>query len=398
MRTLAIEGGKPVRKEILPFGVPFIGAEEIREVTNTLESGWIGTGPKVQQFESEFASYVNARFAVALNSCTSGLHLALILAGVRAGDEVIVPSLTFVATANVVEHVGARPVIVDIDPISLCISSTEIEKAISPRTRAVIPVHFGGMPCDLDSIATLASTFNLLVIEDAAHAVGARFCGKMVGSISPFTSFSFYATKNLTTGEGGMVTTDVEHWDEALRRYRLHGLQRDAWARYGKELIQPNAVLPGYKYNMTDVNASIGIHQLHKQELFLEKRRRIAEQYDLVFQELGGLVRVQPRPSLNTRHAQHLYTLILDLKQLTVDRDAVVRALLAENIGVAVHFLPVHMQPYYQKKYGYLPTQLPNSHVVGESILSLPLMPQMTDNDVLDVIEAVTTVLAAYKR
>jgi dTDP-4-amino-4,6-dideoxygalactose transaminase len=406
--TLAIEGGKPVRDEMLRFGAPNFGVEEIAEVVDTLKSGWISTGPKTKQFEREFAAYVGAKYAVGLNSCTAGLHLSLVVQGIGPGDEVIVPPLTFGATANVVEHVGARPVLADIDPATLCIDPLEIEKAIGPRTKAIIPVHYGGMPCDLDAIHDLARAHNLLVIEDAAHAIGAKYKGRMIGSISSLTNFSFYANKNLSTAEGGMVTTDDPALEEKLRVYHLHGLSRDAWKRYHtKEFSASEVVVPGYKYNMTDLQASLGIHQLRKQEQFIARREALAVLYDRALSELGGPVRIVPRPPYDgggigkegrSRHVLHLYVLLLDLARLKVSRNRVLSALLAENIGVSMHFTPLHMHPYYRDKYGYRPGDFPVACRVGESVISLPLVPQMTEKDAEDVVEGVRKVLSAYRK
>ncbi len=400
MTKLAIDGGEPVREKMLPFGTPFFGDEEIAEVIDTLKSGWISTGPKTKKFEDEFAAYVGAKYAVALNSCTAGLHLSLIVTGIGPGDEVIVPPLTFGATANVVEHVGARPVFADIDPITLCIDPNEIEKAITPRTKAAIPVHYGGMPCAMDEIRTIADAHRFSVIEDAAHAIGTRYKGRTIGSLSPLTDFSFYANKNLSTAEGGMVTTDDAALEEKLRVYHLHGLDRDAWKRYRtKRFSMSQVVVPGYKYNMTDLQASLGLHQLHKQGQFIARREEIAAFYDEAFSEFEGLVRTVPRPrDGKSRHALHLYVLLLDLARMKVDRNQVISALLAENIGASMHFWPLHMHPYYRDRYGYQPDDFPIARRVGESVLSLPLVPQMTARDAQDVVTAVRKVIRAYKK
>ena len=397
---LAIEGGKPVREKMLLFGAPCFGEEEIAEVVDTLRSGWISTGPKAKRFEDEFAAYVGAKYAVALNSCTAGLHLSLVVLGIGPGDEVIVPSLTFGATANVVEHVGARPVFADIDPETLCIAPEEIERRITPRTRAVIPVHYGGMPCAMDEVHAIADAHHIAVVEDAAHAIGAKYKGRMVGTLSPLTNFSFYANKNLSTAEGGMVTTDDAALEEKLRVYHLHGLSRDAWKRYHtKSFSMSEVVVPGYKYNMTDLQASLGLHQLRKQEQFIARREEIAAYYDEAFSELDGMVRTVRRPRNGQgRHVLHLYVLLLNLERLKVDRNQVISALLAENIGASMHFWPLHMHPFYRQKYGYQPDDLAVSRRVGESVLSLPLVPQMTDRDAEDVVRGVDKVLAGYER
>ncbi len=397
---LAIEGGKPLREKMLPFGAPCFGDAEIQEVADTIRSGWISTGPKTKKFEEEFATYVQCKYAVALNSCTAGLHLSLIVSGIVPGDEVIVPPLTFGATANVVEHIGARPVFADIDPLTLCIDPKQIERAITPRTKAIIPVHYGGMPCAMNEIRAIADEHNLVVIEDAAHAIGAKYQGKMIGTLSALTNFSFYANKNLSTAEGGMVTTDDAELEAKLRVYHLHGLSRDAWKRYHtKEFSMSEVVVPGYKYNMTDIQASLGIHQLRKQEQFIARREEIAAFYDEAFSECAGLVRTVPRPHDGTsRHVLHLYVLLLDLARLSVNRNRVISALLAENIGVSMHFWPLHMHPYYREKYGYKPDDYPVARRVGESVLSLPLVPQMTKHDAQDVVDAVVKVVGTYRR
>ncbi len=396
---LAIDGGAPVRETMLLFGAPFFGDEEIAEVIDTLKSGWVSTGPKTKKFEEEFAAYVGNEYAIALNSCTAGLHLSLIVLGIKPGDEVVVPSMTFGATANVVEHIGARPVLVDIDPATLCIDPQAVERAITPRTRAIIPVHYGGMPAAMDEITAIAAKHGLTVVEDAAHAVGARYKGRMIGAISPLTNFSFYANKNLSTAEGGMVTTCDSEYETKLRVYHLHGLSRDAWKRYHtKEFSMSEVVVPGYKYNMTDIQASLGLHQLRKQEQFIARRQELASFYDRAFCDLD-VVRTIARPQDGqNRHVLHLYVLLLDLDQLSVTRNRVLSALLAENIGASMHFWPLHMHPYYCEKYGYRPDDLPVARRIGESVLSLPLTPQMTEQDAEDVVAAVFKVTKAYRR
>jgi dTDP-4-amino-4,6-dideoxygalactose transaminase len=384
---------------MLVFGAPVLGEDEIAEVLDTLRSGWIGTGPKTSSFEAEFAQYVGARHAVAVNSCTAALHLSLVVSGVGPGDEVVTTPLTFCATANVAVHQGAIPRFADIDPDTLNVDPGEIERAITPRTKVVVPVHFGGLPCDRRAIGEIADRYGLSVVEDAAHAVGARSDGRMIGAGGNLTCFSFYANKNLTTAEGGMVVCDDGERAEALAVYRLHGLNRDAWERYrSQRLILSDTIHPGYKYNMTDLQASLGIHQLRKQERFLEIRERHARRYDEAFRSMPG-VGLQPRPDGRlTRHALHLYVLLLDLEQFTVDRNQVVVALRAENIGAAIHYRALHTHPYYRDRFGYRPDAFPNAARAGERILSLPLTPGMTDEDVDDVIEAVTKVLTAYRR
>ena len=293
---LAIDGGTPIRDQFLPFGRPCLGEEEAREVLDTLQSRWIGTGPKAIRFEEMFAQYVQCKHALAVNSCTAALHLSLVVSGIGPGDEVITSPLTFAATANVIVHTGAEPVFADIDPITLNIDPQAIERAITPRTKAVMPVHFGGLACAMNEIVSLAERHNLVAIEDAAHAVGTKYRGRMIGGSGNLTCFSFYANKNLTTAEGGMVTTDGDDLAEKIAVYRLHGLSKHAWQRYSaRRLLLSDALHPGYKYNMPDLMASLGIHQLKKQEAFLETRERYAHVYDEVFANKPG-IRLQPRP------------------------------------------------------------------------------------------------------
>ena len=395
---LAIDGGAPVRSDFLVFGRPCIGQEEIAEVVDTLTSGWIGTGPKTIRFEQQFAAYVGAQYAVAVNSCTAALHLSLLAAGIGPGDEVITSPLTFAATANVVIHCGARPVFADIDPTTLNIEPDTIERALTPRTRAIIPVHFGGLACAMDDISRIAQRHDLVIIEDAAHATGTRYAGRMVGTLGNLTCFSFYANKNLTTAEGGMVTTDDSTLADKIAVYRLHGLSKHAWQRYSSHtLLLSDAIYPGYKYNMPDLAAALGIHQLAKQERFLAIRESHAQVYDQAFSTLAG-VRLQPRPTNPAyRHALHLYVLVLNLAQFRVSRNEIIAALLAENIGVALHYRALHTHPYYQETYGYRPEDYSVAYNVGESVLSLPLTPGMTDEDLSSVIEGVYKVLGSYR-
>lgn len=396
---LAVAGGTPIREKFLVFGAPTLGDEEIAEVVDTLRSGWIGMGPKVIRFEEQFHDYIGCRYAAAVSSCTAGLHLGLVVHDVGPGDQVITSPLTFVATANVVLHQGARPVFVDIDPHTLNIDPNRVEAAITPRTRAIIPVHFGGLSCDMDAIMDIARRHNLAVIEDAAHAVGTRYHGRLVGATpGSLASFSFYANKNMTTAEGGMVTTDNQELVDKLLVYRLHGMDRDAWQRYQvrqKDLC--DFIAPGYKYNLTDLQASLGIHQLRKLEGFLSTRERLAAHFDAAFDQLP-LVRRQFRPAPGAdRHALHLYLLILDVDRLTVSRNQVLMALRAENIGATLHYGAVHLLGYYQRL-GYRRGDCPVAESISDRIMSLPLVPTMTTADADDVIAAVHKVLSAYAR
>lgn len=401
--TIQMEGhnqlrGSAIRRDsFLVFGAPYIGEAEVAEVVDTLRSGWIGFGPKCLQFEKDFGRYVAAAEAVSLNSCTAGLHLALVDAGVGRGDEVITTPLTFVATANVIEHVGARPVFVDVNRKTQNIDPALIEAAITPRTKAVIPVHMAGRPCDMDAITEIARRHDLVVIEDAAHAIEAAWAGCRVGSMSPYTVFSFYATKNMTTGEGGMLTTSSSKIADRIRVLRLHGLSKDAWKRYSAEGFQPyDTAVPGWKYNMTDLQASLGIHQLARLDENLKIREQIWQAYDGAFADLPGLEIPDP-PGPNERHARHLYTLMINEDLLAIDRNRFAAELTDRNIGCGIHFVPVHQHSYYRAKYGRAPVPLRTSEEIGRRTLSLPMSAGLTDQDVKDVIHAVTQIAQQHR-
>jgi dTDP-4-amino-4,6-dideoxygalactose transaminase/glycosyltransferase involved in cell wall biosynthesis/SAM-dependent methyltransferase len=394
---LSVEGREPVRSTFLPFGAPCLGEEEVAEVVDTLRSGWIGTGAKAERFEQEFAAYVGVEHAVALNSCTAGLFLSLLALGIGSGDEVITTPLSFAATVNVIEHVGARPVLADINPETLNIDPRCVEQAVTTRTRAIIPVHFGGLACEMEALQAIATKHDLAIIEDAAHAVGTRSLGRSAGAFGRVASFSFYANKNLTTAEGGMVTTNDQALADRIRTLSLHGLSRDAWKRFNsRRLMKSDVLLPGYKFNMPDLSASLGIQQLRKQERFMEIRERHARRYDEAF--AGLPVRLQPRPANKeqSRHSLHLYLLVLEAGRWRVHRDQLIEALLRENIGAALHYRAIHTHPFYREKYGYKPEDYLQAYRVGERILSLPLTPGMTDADASDVIKAVHKIAKAY--
>ncbi|MGC9356433.1 MAG: DegT/DnrJ/EryC1/StrS family aminotransferase [Anaerolineae bacterium] len=396
---IALEGGDPVRDAFLPFGEPCIGDEEIAEIVDTLRSKWIGTGPKTQRFEEAFRNYIGADCAVAVSSCTAALHLSLIAAGIGEGDEVITTPMTFSSTVNVIVHEDAVPVFVDIDRTTLNIDPALIEERITPRTRAIIPVHFGGLACDMDAILDIARRHEITVIEDAAHAVATKYRGRMIGTLGDFTCFSFYANKNLTTAEGGMITTSNPDAAHMMEIYRLHGMDRDAWKRYQtKKVMLSEAIYPGYKYNMTDMQASLGIHQLKKLERFQEVREDYAAMYDQVFENMPE-VTLQPRPvTEGDRHALHLYVLILNTERLRVGRDEILLALRAENIGAAIHYKAIHLHPYYRAHFGYKGGEFPHAEYVSDRILSLPLTPTMSLQDAEDVVRAVQKVIAHYRR
>ena len=394
--ALATTEPRPRRTSFLPFSLPLIGDEEIAEVVDTLRSGWITTGPKVARFEAEFAAAVSAPAAVALNSCTAALHTALAVSGIGPGDEVITTPLTFAATVNVVEHVGARPVLVDVEPDTLTIDPVQTEAAITPRTRAIIPVHYAGHPADMDLIHALARRHGLLVLEDAAHAVPAAYRGRTVGSGANPVAFSFYATKNLTTAEGGMLTGEPAFLERA-RVLSLHGMSRDAWKRYDKGGSWRYEVLaPGFKYNMTDIQAALGLWQLRKLERFQERRRDVVAAYQAAFADQDALELPVERPWV--KHAWHLYVLRLRSSALRIGRDRFIEELAARNIGTSVHFIPIHLHPYYRDKYGYRVGSFPVTDDSCQRMISLPLNPRLSEQDVTDVVDAVCDVVRTYRR
>lgn len=386
-----------VRENFLIFGSPRIEEDEIEEVAECLRSGWISTGPRVAQFEKMFAEYIGSGFAVALNSCTAGLHLALKVAGIDPGDEVITTPMTFGATANVIVNQGAIPVFVDINRKTQNIDPQKIEEKITPRTRVILPVHMAGRPCDMDEILHIAKTHNLVVIEDAAHALEARYKGRKIGAIGDVTAFSFYVTKNLTTSEGGMVTTQNEEWADRINTLRLHGLSKGAWKRYSSEKFLHYQVLePGFKYNMMDIQAAMGLKQLEKIENYWQRRNRIWEMYDAAFQNLP--VQTPAPVSDDIKHARHLYTLMLDVEKLKCSRDEFQQALYELNIGTGIHFLSLHLHPYYRERFGFRHDDFPEAEYISERTISLPLSAKLTDVDVADVIQAVVVTLKKFRK
>ena len=382
----------PVRKQFLVFGSPALEEAEIQEVVETLRSGWIGTGPKVGRFEQAFRDYIGARHALALNSCTAALHLSMIAAGVGPGDEVITTPHTFAATANSIVHTGATPVFVDVDRRTQNIEPSLLAAAITPRTRAILPVHFAGRPCDMDPIMKVAREHGLKVIEDAAHAIESVYHGRHIGTIGDAACFSFYVTKNIVTGEGGMVTTSDDAWAEKIQTYGLHGMSKGAWKRYSDAgFVHYQVLYPGFKYNMTDMQAALGIHQMTRIEPYARRRREIWERYDQAF---AGLPAEMPAPEEpGTTHARHLYTLLLDLTHLKTGRDAIVEDLKAEGIGTGIHFISLHLHPYYKDRFGFSPDDFPNARHISERTVSLPLSARLANQDVDDVIAAVRKVL-----
>lgn len=377
-----------LRQHSIPFFVPSIGQQEIQSVVETLQSGWLTTGPKVKQFEAEFAERVGVRHAIAVNSCTSALHLALESIGVTHGDEVILPTLTFAATGEVVVHLGAKPILADIRPDTLNIDPDAIETLITSRTKAIIPVHYGGQPCHMERILEIARRHELHVIEDAAHAIPARYGDQVVGSIGDVTCFSFYANKTITTGEGGMITTDHEDLAERMRIMSLHGISKDAWKRFSAEGSWYYEILaPGYKFNMTDIAAAIGIHQHARCDELWEGRCRVVELYERRFSELAEII--TPFVELNVQHSHHLYVIQLELDKLRIDRNRFIQELNQAGVGTSVHYTPLHMHPYYRVSFGYSPDDLPVARRVYERIISLPIYPGMSGADVEYVCDTV---------
>jgi len=385
------------RKDFLIFGSPLIERPEIDEVLATLESGWVGTGPKVQKFEEMFKKYKGSRFAAALSSCTAALHLSMLAIGVKRGDEVILPAMTFASAANAVIQAGARPVFVDCQPDTLNIEPEGIKKKINPRTKTIIPVHFAGRPANMDEIMRFARKSSLKVVEDCAHAIEAEYHGRKAGTFGELGCFSFYVTKNITTAEGGMVITDNPRYDEKIKIMALQGMTKDAWKRFSDEGYKHyKVVYSGYKYNMTDIQAAIGIHQLPRINKYWKRREEIWNKYNEAF---GGLPVSIPAPvEANTRHAYHLYTLLLDINRLKISRDGFLDAMAKRNIGTGVHYIALHLHPYYQKKLGYRWGDFPNAEWISERTVSLPISAKLNDRDVRDVIDAVVSVIKSNSR
>ncbi len=416
-----------IEKKFIHFSQTPISTEEIEEVVDTLRSGWLTTGPKVKRFEEVFAEYIGCKYAVAVNSCTAALHLALDAIGVEEGDEVITTPMTFAATAEVIRYFKANPIFVDIDPLTMNIDPVKLKESVSRRIgktcdkklKAIIPVHYAGYPCDMDSVVHIADRFELNVIEDAAHALPAYYKDRKIGTIGDITCFSFYATKNITTGEGGMAATENEEWAERMRIMSLHGISRDAWKRYTSEGSWYYEILaPGYKYNLTDIAAALGIIQLKKADLFWKRREKIARMYTEAFNNMEELkvpgdipgswehiekfdnasqLPLEEHLQSSIRHSWHLYVIKLNIEYLSIDRNRFIDELRHRGIGTSVHFIPIHIHPYYRDTYGYLPEDFPVSYDVYKRIISLPIYPTMTDQDVERVIEAVKDVTSKYR-
>lgn len=387
-----------MRSEFLPFSTPTIEDDEINEVVDSLRSGWITTGPKVKRFEEEFKAYVGAAFAVPLSSATAGLHLAMLALGLKDGDEVITTPMTFAATVSMIVLCGAKPVLVDIEPGTLNLDAGKIREKITERTRAIVPVHFAGQPCDMDAIFALAREFNLTVIEDAAHAVGTEYKGGRIGSFASISIFSFHPNKNITTGEGGMLCTPDEALAEEISLLKFHGMNREAWKRFSAQGNPAyDIMLPGYKYNMMDIQAALGLHQLPKLDAFITRRAEIAAFYNQAFADVEELLTPRLAPYAQ-RHAWHIYTPLVRIERLTIDRDLFMAELKALNIGSGLHYKAIHQHAWYREHLPVPAGALPNADYASDRILSLPLFPRMTMDDAQDVVEAVKSVIARNRK
>ncbi len=397
MEKPAIEGGKPVRDDFLPYGKQWIDDAEIDEVIDTLKSNWITTGPKMRLFEDNFKKYIGSKYAIAVNSGTAALHISTSGIDIKPGDEVITTPLTFVASANCVVYRGGTPIFADIKKDTYNIDPNEIRKKITTKTKAIIPVHFAGQPCDMDEILEIAEENNLYVIEDAAHAIDAEYKGKKIGNISDLTIFSFHPVKNITTAEGGMVTTNNDDLYEKLLMFRTHGISKDAGKRFGKSGgFYYDMQYLGFRYNLSELHSALGIHQLDKLESFQKRRREIVEIYNKELQFIEEIT--VPYVKDDVKHSWHIYVIQLELENLKVDRDYIFKALREENIGVSVHYIPVHYHSYYINKFGLKKGILPNVESLFPRLITIPIFPKMSNEDVYDVINALEKVIKFYRK
>jgi dTDP-4-amino-4,6-dideoxygalactose transaminase len=381
----------------IPFHKPYITEEEIMGVVDSLKSGWLTMGPKTIEFEKKFGRYIGSTHNVSMNSCTACLHLALKAVGIEEGDEVIIPAFTFTATSEVIAYFKAIPVIVDVDLRTHNLNVEKIERHITKRTRAIIPVHYAGQPCDMDEIGAIAKRYGLFVIEDAAHALPALYKDKLIGTIGDITCFSFYATKTLSTGEGGMAVTENEEWADKMRILRLHGISRDAWKRYSREGTWYYEVLDaGCKYNMTDIQAALGLAQLRKLDWMWQMRKEIASKYTEAFKGCPEVI--TPHIKFDRESAWHLYALKLNLDALTIGRDTFIDELSERGIGASVHFIPLYRHPFYSRNYGCRCEDYPESEWIYERVISLPIYPGMMEEDVNGVIDVVLYLANRFKR
>jgi len=381
-----------IKREFIPLTKPTIEENEIEEVVKVLKSGWLTTGPKVAEFEESMQKYLGCKEAVGLSSCTGGLHIALAALGIKPGDEVIVPTYTFAASAHVVAWLGAKPVLVDVEKDTFNIDPKKIEGAITDKTKAIIPVHFAGHSCDMDKIMAIAKKHNLYVIEDAAHAIGTDYKNKKIGNFGNATVFSFYATKTITTAEGGMIVTNDKELGKKLKRYSYFGVDKDAFNRYADKGNWYYEIIElGYKYNMDNIQGVLGVEQLKKLESFIEKRRKLASLYTGLLKGVPGII--VPLEKEYTRHSYHLYPILLDIENMSMSRGEFIDKLKEHNIGASVHFIPLHLHPYYQKTYGYKKGDFPNAEYLFDREVSLPLYPGMSEEDIRYVAEAIKEII-----
>jgi perosamine synthetase len=396
LETLAIHGGTPVRERLLPYGRQSLSEEDIQAVAEVLRSDWLTTGPKVGEFEERFSAWVGAKYGVSFSSGTAALHAAAFAAGLGPGDEAITTPMTFCATANCVLYQGAKPVFADVSADTLNLDPGEVAKKLSSRTKAILAVDYAGHPADLDALLAVTEQRGIPLIEDACHALGANYRGKRVGGIADMTVFSFHPVKHLTTGEGGMVTTNDATLAETLRRFRNHGISSDSRQRQASGQWYYEMVLLGFNYRLTDIACALGLSQLMKLRPNLARRRVIAGHYTAAFRDVPGVIPPSVRPDVNP--AWHLYPIRVDLAKLTVDRGQIFRALRAENIGVNVHYIPIHLHPYYRNQFGHRDGECPVAEAAYERLISLPMFHGMTDADVGDVVRAVSKVISPYAK
>lgn len=384
-------------RSYIHFAQPSFDNEEKKEVLAALDSGWVTLGPRTKQFEEDLAKYVGVKHAIAVSSCTAALHLSVIVAGIKKGDEVITTPFTFAATSNVLAILGATPVFVDIDPKTFNIDVSKIEEKITKKTRAIMPVHYGGQPVEMDKILKIARKYNLKVIEDAAHAIGTEYRGSKVGTFGDMTCFSFHPIKNMSTGDGGVVTTNNDKYAEMLQVLRLHGMSKDAWKRHSKAgSWKYDIVAAGYKYNMTDIQAALGIHQLKKLDKFIKIREKYAKIYDAAFSKIPELT--TPFVMKDIRHARNLYTIMIDTNKLKINRDDLVEELKNANIGVSVYFIPLYKFSFYKNNYKFKDSAFPVAENVYERIISLPLYPKMKISDINYIIKTLASFIDKYRK
>lgn len=375
----------------ITFGAPVVGQEEIKGVVEVLKSGWLGTGPKTAEFEEMVRDYVGAKYAIGVSSCTAALHLSLLMAGVGSGDEVITSPLTFASTANVILHIGAKVIFADVNRETRNIDPEMISKRITRRTKVIIPVHLAGRPCEMEEITRLGNNHKLEIIEDAAHALGAAYKNKKVGVLSKYTCFSFYVTKNIMTGEGGMITTNNKDVAERLKIYRLHGLSKDAWKRYSANGYRHyDVAYPGYKYNLIDLLSVIGLAQMSKIEKMTKRRKQVWEYYD---RELKNVPIETPKPWVKDYvHARHLYSILVDERTCRVSRDKFMEEMHKKGIGTGIHFYPVHLHSYY-RRFGYKRSDYPNAEFIGDRTVSIPLTAKLSDNEVARIVKTIKNII-----